>query len=136
MTYMKDDSGGYCSMLDACQYPEDSAAAIQRLLTRNFLRHYTSPTKAPLPLFYHAAWFRLRPHREEALLNFLDSILELPDVYLVTSQQLLSWVSNPSPLPTPHPALQCHVPSVSQACTNPQKCSYGAKHLVTCDATR
>ena len=59
-------------MLDGCRYEED-VESIQRMLTRNFLNHY-SGNKAPFPMFYHAAWFRARPHREEALVKFLDSI--------------------------------------------------------------
>jgi len=136
MTYMHDESGGHCSMLDACQYREDTTEGIQRMLTRNFLRHYSAPTKAPLPLFYHAAWFRLRPHRTQALFNFLDSILELPDVYLVTSQQLLAWMAKPSPLSqvSGHPALKC-TPHQAGLCRGRHKCTYGDKSMATCHPT-
>jgi len=130
MTYMEDGKGGQCAMLDGCTYDEDSES-IQRMLTRNFLRHYTG-NKAPFPMFYHAAWFKLRPHREEAFLNFLDSILDLPDVYMVTSQQLLDWVRSPSPLSAPQPALACPRRNVPYCGESKRQCSYGGKHFYTC----
>ena len=91
-------------MLDGCQYDED-VSSIQSMLTANFLRFYQSSTKPPLPLAYHAAWFRQRPHREVAFHKFLDSILQLPDVYMVTNQAALQWMRAPTPLPGPQPAL-------------------------------
>ena len=39
-------------MLDGCQYDED-IESIQRMLTRNFLRHYTDSNKAPFPMYEH-----------------------------------------------------------------------------------
>jgi len=76
--------GTPCPMADGCQYKED-AKSIEVMLTRNFLEYYTK-SKAPFPLFYHAAWFANRPHREEGFLKFIDAILKLHDVYFVTSQ--------------------------------------------------
>ena len=133
MTHMEDSRGGKCPMLDGCTYDED-VDSIQRMLTKNFLRHYTS-NKAPFPMFYHAAWFKLRPHREEALFKFVDSILELPDVYFVTSQQLLEWVRYPTPLPSPQPSLACpprNIPPCGES--GKQKCSYGGRTFSTCAA--
>jgi hypothetical protein len=66
---------------------------IQKIFTQNFLGHYTK-SKAPFPLFFHLAWFFNRPHRQEGFFAFLDSILALPDVYFVTSQELINWVRN------------------------------------------
>ena len=89
--------GGSCSMADGCFYNED-ADSIQKIFTQNFLEHYTK-SKAPFPLFFHAAWFFNRPHRKEGFLKFIDSILALPDVYFVTSQELIAWTRYPEPLP-------------------------------------
>lgn len=128
MTVQQDDEGTHCPMLDGCRYQED-AESIQRMLTRNFLEHYTS-NKAPFPMFYHAAWFKSKPHREEAVVKFLDSIQALPDVYLVTSQQLLDWVKSPSPLP--HPAIPCPTRHTQQCGASKQYCQYGGRGLYTC----
>lgn len=84
MATLKDVRGGTCSMADGCFYDED-AASIQKIFTQNFLEHYTK-SKAPFPLFFHAAWFFNRQHRQDAFFKFIDSILALPDVYFVTSQ--------------------------------------------------
>lgn len=94
-------------MADGCFYEED-AASIQKIFTQNFLEHYTK-SKAPFPLFFHAAWFFNRPHRKQAFLAFLDSILALPDVYFVTSQELINWTRFPETLDTIHqsPVLAC-----------------------------
>lgn len=96
MSVLKDIRGGTCSMADGCFY-EEEAASIQKIFTQNFLEHYTR-TKAPFPLFFHAAWFFNRPHRVEGFLKFIDSILALPDVYFVTSQELINWVRYPVPI--------------------------------------
>ena len=84
-------------MADGCFYTED-ADSIQKIFTQNFLEHYTK-SKAPFPLFFHAAWFFNRNHRKEGFLKFIDSILALPDVYFVTSQELIAWTRFPEPLP-------------------------------------
>ena len=83
-------------MADGCYYEEDPAC-IQKIFTQNFLDHYTKE-KTPFPLFFHSAWFFNRPHRSEGFFKFIDSILALPDVYFVTSQELIKWMRNPQPL--------------------------------------
>jgi len=133
MTVQQDDLGNSCPMLDGCRYEEDSES-IQRMLTRNFLNHYTD-NRAPFPLFYHAAWFKARPHREDALVEFLNTIQELPDVYLVTSQQLLQWVMSPTPLPGPHPAITCTARArrTPKCGASKQYCEYGSRGFFTCN---
>ena len=39
------------------------------------------------------------PGRKQGFLRFIDSILKLPDVYFVTSQELIAWTRFPEPLP-------------------------------------
>ncbi len=96
MNVLKDVRGGTCAMADGCYYKED-AAAIQKIFTQNFLEFYTK-SRAPFPLFFHAAWFHNRPHRVDGFLKFMDSILALHDVYFVTSQELINWVRYPEPV--------------------------------------
>ena len=83
-------------MADGCYYEEDKKS-IQKIFTENFLDRYTKD-KTPFPLFFHSAWFLNRPHRAEAFFAFIDSILALPDVYFVTSQELIRWMQNPQTL--------------------------------------
>jgi len=96
MPTLKDVRGGSCAMADGCYYEEDKLS-IQKIFTENFLDRYTKD-KTPFPLFFHSAWFFNRPHRAEAFLKFIDSILALPDVYFVTSQELIKWMQDPQPL--------------------------------------
>lgn len=96
MPTLKDVRGGSCAMADGCFYDEDKLA-IQKIFTENFLDRYTKD-KTPFPLFFHSAWFFNRPHRAEAFFAFIDSILALPDVYFVTSQELIKWMQDPQPL--------------------------------------
>jgi len=132
MTTMLDDRGGKCAMFDACSY-EENVEKIQRQLTRNFLRHYTADNKPPFPMSYHAAWFAARPHREEAFFKFIDSILDLPDVYLVTYQDLLRWVKSPIPMTkffNMH-ATTCRRRSKTRGCKK-RVCDFGDRTLVSC----
>merc|ERR1712210_450037 len=97
-------------------YTED-ADSIQKIFTQNFLEHYTK-SKAPFPLFFHAAWFFNRAHRKEGFLKFIDSILALPDVYFVTSQELIAWTRYSEPLPAVHssPIFHCNFPNRPGRC--------------------
>ena len=47
--------------------------------------------RAPIGLFYHAAWFT-QPHNLEGFERFLDTILSLNDVWFVTSWQSIQWM--------------------------------------------
>jgi len=116
MKTLQDVRGGSCSMADGCFYTED-ADSIQKIFTQNFLEHYTK-SKAPFPLFFHAAWFFNRAHRKEGFLKFIDSILALPDVYFVTSQELIAWTRYPEPLPQVHssPIFHCNFPNRPGRC--------------------
>ena len=117
MTILKDIRGGTCSMADGCFYDED-IQSIQKIFTQNFLEHYTK-TKAPFPLFFHAAWFFNRQHRQDGFFKFLDSILALPDVYFVTSQELINWTKYPEPLESllTSPTLGCNFVDRPTRCT-------------------
>lgn len=106
MKTLKDVRGGSCSMADGCVYTE-KADHIQKIFTQNFLEHYTK-SRAPFPLFFHSAWFHNRSHRKEGFLAFLDTILALPDVYFVTSQELIAWTRFPEPLPQVHSSSVFH----------------------------
>jgi len=116
MKTLQDVRGGSCSMADGCFYNED-ADSIQKIFTQNFLEHYTK-SKAPFPLFFHAAWFFNRQHRKDGFLKFIDSILALPDVYFVTSQELIAWTRYPEPLPQVHssPIFHCNFPNRPGRC--------------------
>ena len=86
-----DLGNGRCSMLDACSNP-NNPEDVFKLLWTNFARHYNT-NRAPIGLFYHAAWFT-QPHNMEGFQRFLDTILSLDDVWFVTSWQAIQWMRN------------------------------------------
>lgn len=65
--------------------------------------------RAPFGLFYHAAWFT-HEHHKEGFIAFMDTIVNMPEVWLVTNWQALQWVRDPQPLNTVNnfPAFQCN----------------------------
>lgn len=86
--------GGRCSMGDACSNPP-TAEGVYQMLAKNFERHYTT-NRAPFGLYYHAAWFT-QPHHKEGFEAFLDTLVQMDDVWLVTNWQALQWIRNPTP---------------------------------------
>merc|ERR1719400_2411660 len=56
-------------------------------LTHNFYRHFDQ-NRAPLGLFYHAAWLKNNPEFLDAFLYWVDEVIENhPEVYFVTMTQ-------------------------------------------------
>lgn len=53
--------------------------------------------RAPFGLFYHAAWFT-QPHHKEGFISFLDTIVAMDDVWVITNWQALQWIRNPTPI--------------------------------------
>lgn len=95
MVMWTDLNGGRCSMGDACSNPP-TADGVYKMLIKNFERHYTT-NRAPFGLFYHAAWFT-QPHHKEGFIAFLDTLVSMNDVWLVTNWQALQWVRDPTPI--------------------------------------
>lgn len=81
-------------MGDACSNPP-TAEGVYQMLAKNFERHYTT-NRAPFGLYYHAAWFT-QPHHKEGFEAFLDTLVQMDDVWLVTNWQALQWIRNPTP---------------------------------------
>ena len=64
-------------------------------LNHNFERHYDS-NRAPLGLYFHAAWLKNNPEFLDAFLYWIDEILaNHNDVYFVTMTQVIQWIQNP-----------------------------------------
>ncbi|XP_044257341.1 uncharacterized protein LOC123006716 isoform X5 [Tribolium madens] len=135
MVMWQDLNGGRCSMGDACSNPPD-AEGVFKMLTKNFQRHYTT-NRAPFGLFYHAAWFT-QPHHKEGFINFLDSILEMKDVWLVTNWQAIQWVRDPTPISrlNSFQPFQCDFSNRPKRCNNPKVCNLwhksGVRYMRTC----
>ncbi|XP_068916349.1 mucin-4 isoform X2 [Tenebrio molitor] len=135
MVMWQDLNGGRCSMGDACSNPPD-AEGVFKMLTKNFQRHYTT-NRAPFGLFYHAAWFT-QPHHKEGFINFLDSILAMKDVWLLTNWQAIQWVRDPTPVSRlgSFQPFQCDFSNRPKRCNNPKVCNLwhksGVRYMRTC----
>ena len=104
--------GEICSMLDACRTHKlrDKNDALA-YLRKNFDLHYKN-NRAPFGINTHSGWFGGDDKfKLAAMEQFLDDILALGDVYIVTIHQALDWMRDPTPLSkikTFAPWLTCH----------------------------
>jgi len=131
-----DLGNGRCSMLDACSNP-NNPEDVFKLLWTNFARHYNT-NRAPIGLFYHAAWFT-QPHNMEGFQRFLDTILSLDDVWFVTSWQAIQWMRNlANPVdPLNFEPFQCNTKKKKREyCVNPKVCNLwhnsSVRYMRTC----
>ncbi|XP_014470657.1 PREDICTED: uncharacterized protein LOC106742321 isoform X2 [Dinoponera quadriceps] len=137
MVMWQDLNGGRCSMGDACSNPP-TPDGVYKMLIKNFERHYTT-NRAPFGLFYHAAWFT-QPHHKEGFISFLDTIVAMDDVWVVTNWQAIQWIRNPTPLALMHTfeSFGCHYPDRPKKCNNPKVCNLwhksGVRYMKTCQA--
>ncbi|CAK1603242.1 unnamed protein product [Parnassius mnemosyne] len=83
-----------CAMVDSCSNIL-SGDQFYNFLNHNFDRHYDQ-NRAPLGLYFHAAWLKNNPEYLEAFLYWIDEILQSHnDVYFVTMTQVIQWIQNP-----------------------------------------
>ncbi|KAL3290229.1 hypothetical protein HHI36_023586 [Cryptolaemus montrouzieri] len=135
MVMWQDLNGGRCSMGDACSNPAD-AEGVHKMIMKNFQRHYTT-NRAPFGLFYHAAWFT-QPHHKEGFINFLDNILAMRDVWVLTNWQAVQWVRDPTPTSRlgSFKPFQCEYSDRPKRCNNPKVCNLwhksGVRYMRTC----
>ncbi|XP_045481551.1 uncharacterized protein LOC123685740 isoform X7 [Harmonia axyridis] len=135
MVMWQDLNGGRCSMGDACSNPAD-AEGVHKMIMKNFQRHYTT-NRAPFGLFYHAAWFT-QPHHKEGFINFLDNILAMRDVWVITNWQAVQWVRDPTPTSRlgSFKPFQCDFADRPKRCNNPKVCNLwhksGVRYMRTC----
>ncbi|KAK7116577.1 uncharacterized protein [Littorina saxatilis] len=80
-----------CAYVDSCR-PSTEAAALDYLWS-NFENVYKS-NRAPFGLNMHAAWF-FTPANLKATHAFLDRLLALDDVYVISAKQVLDWMRDP-----------------------------------------
>ncbi|XP_011351604.1 uncharacterized protein LOC105287641 isoform X2 [Ooceraea biroi] len=137
MVMWQDLNGGRCSMGDACSNPP-TPDGVYKMLIKNFERHYTT-NRAPFGLFYHAAWFT-QPHHKEGFISFLDTIVGMDDVWVITNWQAIQWIRNPTPLALLHTfePFGCHYPDRPKKCNNSKVCNLwhksGVRYMKTCQA--
>lgn len=81
-----------CSYVDACR--PDSETATYSYFWDNFVQFYNG-TRVPFGFNMHASFFVRRPDRLRALFKFIDDVLALKDVYIVSTSKVIDWMKNP-----------------------------------------
>lgn len=79
-------------MPDGCTASADAEEDLE-FFRSNFRRYYES-NRAPFGIFLHARWFHTE-HHLDALDRFVDELLQLDDVYIVTPGQVVDWMRSP-----------------------------------------
>ncbi|XP_011303655.1 uncharacterized protein Cda9 [Fopius arisanus] len=120
MIMWKDEKSISCSMVDACVNIPKQAEPLSKWFISQFQRHYNS-SRAPFPVFMHAAWFTRSPQYFKAYQLFIDYLQSLPDVYLVTVDKAIEWIKNPKPLGIKKPFGECEVRIPPTKCV-PRSC--------------
>lgn len=86
-----------CAMIDSCSSIL-SGDQFYNFLNFNFERHYKT-NRAPLGLYFHAAWLKNNPEFLDAFLFWIDEIsANHNDVYFVTMTQVIQWIQDPHSL--------------------------------------
>lgn len=94
-----DVGGSPCAMVDSCFQapPIDDEDAWFRFIVGNFERQYLG-NRAPFGFFVHEWYVSTYPVVERALIRFLNMINNMEDVFMVTAEEVVNWVRNPTPI--------------------------------------
>lgn len=82
---------------------------LRTLYWENFLRHYNG-NRAPFGIWVHPAW--LNEDRINWVNEFLSQALKLPDVYVVSMQDVITYMKNPVAVDSEDP-MPFHCPRVT-----------------------
>jgi len=120
-----------CAMVDSCSSIRGEEQ-FYNFLNYNFYRHYEQ-NRAPLGLFYHAAWLKNNPQFFDTFLYWLDEIRDIhKDVYFVTMTQVIQWIQNPVDVGQVKTYLpwqdRCN-PGPRRECLIPNRCKLDNKDL-------
>lgn len=85
-----------CNYADTCKTQPNTKQDTVNFLLENFNRHYKSK-RSPFGLHLSQKWFHWYYHHNLSGLNkFLDHVLQLKDVYIVSVSNLIEWVKRPT----------------------------------------
>ncbi|KAH9493099.1 hypothetical protein Btru_022296 [Bulinus truncatus] len=82
-----------CAMPDACTIGAGTKGS-HKFIEDNFMRHYTT-NRAPFGIFIHASWFGRKDGNIQGLVEFLASLSDRKDVWVVSISQALDWIQRP-----------------------------------------
>lgn len=96
------------------------------MLWKNFLRNYRS-NRAPLYLNLHSPFLNTQ-YQLEAMDEFIQKMVTIDDVYVVTVTQALQWQMNPTPLSQLKNFQSFQCPSFESDAENKKQCQFTYKH--------
>ncbi|PVD19827.1 hypothetical protein C0Q70_20318 [Pomacea canaliculata] len=85
-----------CAYVDHCTNEPRNQYESFEMLWKNFLRNYRT-NRAPVYVNLHSVWLETDFHME-AMDEFIQRLLGMKDVYLLSVHKALEWVSHPTPL--------------------------------------
>lgn len=83
-----------CVYIDGCINDPRTKEDSFNFLWKNFQSYYKSK-RAPFGVHMHASWFVGKQHHLEGMKEFIDRLLTLPDVYIVTATDVINWIQHP-----------------------------------------
>ena len=86
-------SGHSCAMVDSCNTQPSGKGEALSYLWQNFNKQYYG-NKAPVGVNMHAVWFNTDTYLD-AMQEFIQTLVEMDDVYIVTVHQTLEWMRDP-----------------------------------------
>ncbi|RUS79571.1 hypothetical protein EGW08_012665, partial [Elysia chlorotica] len=115
-----------CAYVDDCfNMPRDKNDAYQ-MLWKNFLRNYRS-NRAPLYLNLHSPWLTT-DYQLDAMDEFIQKMVSMDDVYLVTMAQALEWQKDPTPMDRLSDFKPWQCPGFRPHAEDGKQCSFTFRH--------
>lgn len=89
-----------CVYVDGCMNAPPDEESAYKFLWDNFHNYYTT-TKMPFGINMHPSWFYY-PDRLKAMDRFIQKLVSLNDVYIISVNRVLEWLKRPTPLQDLH----------------------------------
>lgn len=86
-----------CSYVDFCTNKPRNQDETLEFLWKNFMRNYRT-NRAPYYVNLHSVWFDENDYNLEAMDQFIQRLVDMDDVYVVTVYDAIKWMRNPTPL--------------------------------------
>ena len=89
-----------CVYVDGCNNPPPNEPSAYQFLMDNFNSYYTT-SRVPFGINMHSSWFYIAD-RLNAMDRFINTLLKMNDVYIVSVDKTIKWLQNPTPLSELH----------------------------------
>ncbi|XP_049512757.1 chitin deacetylase 8 isoform X4 [Dermacentor silvarum] len=113
--------GSSCPMPATCTPQPTTEEDTLDFLRSNFERYYHT-NRAPFPVFTHDFWLQ-SPGRRQGYLSFVDWLLTMDDVFVVTVAEVVRFMRDPKPLDE-YVQTSCSRASEFRRCPQVHSCSF------------